>query len=49
MVVRIVSQQKGDPRWPPELHVRLLPHATALLDSGGMKKISKGTNHTPED
>jgi hypothetical protein len=31
------------------LHVQPLPHATALLDSGSMKKISKGTIRTPED
>jgi hypothetical protein len=49
MAVRIVSQQRGDPRWPPALHVWPLLHATALLDSGGKKKISKGTNRTPED
>ncbi len=41
MAVRIVSQQKSDPRRPPTLHVWPLPHATALLDSGGKKKIPK--------
>ncbi len=49
MAVRIVSQQNSYLRRPPVLHVWPLPHATALLDSGDKKKISKGTNCTPED
>ncbi len=37
------------PRKPPMLHVRPLPHATALLDSVSKKKVPKCTNCTPKD
>jgi hypothetical protein len=49
MAVQVVGQQKGDPREPTTMHVWMLPHETAVLDSFGKKKVLKCTNCTPED
>jgi hypothetical protein len=49
MAVQVAGQQQGDPGEPTTIHVRALPHETAVLNSGGKKKVPKCTNCTLED